>query len=94
MDSSGFQYPLAKRLKERYPNREIIYYILPQVWASPSKIELKSWRSIVIDFLGILPQFRKIWTYLTTKSLEIIGWNQPFLPWNGRIILVKKEEFN
>ncbi len=34
MDSSGFNLPLAKKIKKYYPNIEIIYYILPQVWAS------------------------------------------------------------
>lgn len=33
MDSSGFNLPLAKKLKEKYPDKEIIYYILPQAWA-------------------------------------------------------------
>ena len=33
MDSSGFNLPLAKSLKKTYPNKEIIYYILPQAWA-------------------------------------------------------------
>lgn len=33
MDSSGFNLPLAKKLKQRYPQKEIIYYILPQAWA-------------------------------------------------------------
>jgi lipid-A-disaccharide synthase len=33
MDSSGFNLPLAKKLKKRYPDKEIIYYILPQAWA-------------------------------------------------------------
>ncbi len=33
MDSSGFNLPLAKKLREIYPNKEIIYYILPQAWA-------------------------------------------------------------
>jgi len=33
MDSSGFNLPLAKKLHERYPQKEIIYYILPQAWA-------------------------------------------------------------
>ncbi len=33
MDSSGFNLPLAKKIKEKYPNKEIIYYILPQAWA-------------------------------------------------------------
>ncbi|MGB7401800.1 MAG: lipid-A-disaccharide synthase [Arcobacter sp.] len=33
MDSSGFNLPLAKSIKKKYPNKEIIYYILPQAWA-------------------------------------------------------------
>lgn len=33
MDSSGFNLPLAKSIKELDPNKEIIYYILPQAWA-------------------------------------------------------------
>ncbi|EQB40705.1 ipid-A-disaccharide synthase [Sulfurimonas hongkongensis] len=33
IDSSGFNLPLAKKIKKRYPKKEIIYYILPQAWA-------------------------------------------------------------
>lgn len=33
MDSSGFNLPLAKSIKKKYPKKEIIYYILPQAWA-------------------------------------------------------------
>jgi lipid-A-disaccharide synthase len=33
MDSSGFNLPLAKKIKKKYPQKEIIYYILPQAWA-------------------------------------------------------------
>ncbi|RXJ81052.1 lipid-A-disaccharide synthase [Arcobacter sp. F2176] len=33
MDSSGFNLPLAKAIKKKYPNKEVIYYILPQAWA-------------------------------------------------------------
>ena len=33
MDSSGFNLPLAKKLRATYPTKEIIYYILPQAWA-------------------------------------------------------------
>ncbi|BAF70422.1 lipid-A-disaccharide synthase [Nitratiruptor sp. SB155-2] len=33
MDSSGFNIPLAKKIKKAYPDKPIIYYILPQVWA-------------------------------------------------------------
>jgi lipid-A-disaccharide synthase len=37
MDNSGFNLPLAKAIKEKYPNKEIIYYILPQAWAWKKK---------------------------------------------------------
>ena len=37
LDSSGFNLPLAKKLRQTYPNLEIIYYILPQAWAWKQK---------------------------------------------------------
>jgi len=37
MDSSGFNLPLAKKIKKKYPQKEIIYYILPQAWAWKQK---------------------------------------------------------
>jgi len=54
MDSSGFNLPLAKKLKEAYPDKEIIYYILPQVWASRPKRALKL-EKYCDKLLGILP---------------------------------------
>jgi len=33
IDSSGFNLPLAKKIKKKYPDKEIIYYILPEAWA-------------------------------------------------------------
>ena len=33
MDSSGFNLPLARKIKQKYPQKEVIYYILPQAWA-------------------------------------------------------------
>lgn len=33
IDSSAFNLPLAKKIKKRYPDKEIIYYIIPQAWA-------------------------------------------------------------
>lgn len=54
MDSSGFNLPLAKKLKERYPGKKIIYYILPQVWASrPKRVE--KLEKYCDKLLGILP---------------------------------------
>ncbi len=37
MDSSGFNLPLARAIKKKYPQKEIIYYILPQAWAWKKK---------------------------------------------------------
>jgi lipid-A-disaccharide synthase len=54
MDSSGFNLPLAKKLKTNYPDKEIIYYILPQVWASRPKRAEKLER-YCDKLLGILP---------------------------------------
>jgi len=54
MDSSGFNLPLAKKLKEKYPNKVIIYYILPQVWASRPK-RVKKLEKYCDRLLGILP---------------------------------------
>ncbi len=54
MDSSGFNLPLAKKLKKAYPDKEIIYYILPQVWASrPGRA--KKLEKYCDRLLGILP---------------------------------------
>lgn len=54
MDSSGFNLPLAKRLKKRYPDKEIIYYILPQVWVTRPK-RVKKIERYCDRLLGILP---------------------------------------
>ena len=54
MDGSGFNLPLAKRLKKAYPQKEIIYYILPQVWVSRPK-RIKKLEAYCDRLLGILP---------------------------------------
>lgn len=54
MDSSGFNLPLAKKLKTAYPDKEIIYYILPQIWASRPK-RAKKLERYCDTLLGILP---------------------------------------
>ena len=33
IDAPAFNIPLARAIKKRYPTKEIIYYILPKVWA-------------------------------------------------------------
>ncbi len=54
MDSSGFNLPLAKKLKKTYPNKEIIYYILPQIWVTRPK-RVKKLEAYCDRLLGILP---------------------------------------
>lgn len=43
LDSSSFHIPLAKKIKKANPNKEIMYYILPQIWA------WKPWRAKTIE---------------------------------------------
>ncbi len=69
MDSSGFNLPLAKKLKEKYPDKEIIYYILPQVWASRPK-RVKKLEAYCDKLLGILPFEIE---YYTKGKAEYIG---------------------
>jgi len=68
MDSSGFNLPLAKKLKEKYPDKEIIYYILPQVWASRPK-RVKKLEQYCDKLLGILPF--EIEYYSSGKALYV-----------------------
>jgi len=69
MDGSGFNLPLAKKIKTAYPEKEIIYYILPQIWASrpgrAAKLERYCDR-----LLGILP-FEV--DYYPHKKAEYVG---------------------
>lgn len=69
MDSSGFNLPLAKKLKEKYPDIEIIYYILPQVWASRPK-RVKKLEAYCDRLLGILPFEIE---YYTKGKAEYVG---------------------
>jgi len=69
MDSSGFNLPLAKKLKAAYPDKEIIYYILPQVWASrPKRVE--KLEKYCDHLLGILP-FEI--AYYTSSKARYVG---------------------
>ena len=54
IDASGFNLPLAKAIKKRYPNKEIIYYILPQAWAW-RRGRIKTIEKYVDKALSILP---------------------------------------
>ncbi len=61
MDSSGFNLPLAKKLKQKYPNKEIIYYILPQAWAW-KKGRVKKLEAYCSKLCSIIPFESELYT--------------------------------
>ena len=70
IDSSGFNLPLAKKIKKLYPNKEIIYYILPQAWAW-RKSRIPVLEQTVDKLCSILP-FEKDY-YSVVAQIEYVG---------------------
>ncbi len=70
IDSSGFNLPLAKKIKKKYPNKEIIYYILPQAWAWKKK-RIPILSKTIDKLCSILP-FEPSY-YPTEAPIEYVG---------------------
>ena len=70
IDSSGFNLPLAKKIKKKYPDKEIIYYILPQAWAWKSK-RIPILEKTIDHLASILP-FEKDY-YSKTAPITYVG---------------------
>ena len=70
MDNSGFNLPLAKAIKKAYPNKEIIYYILPQAWAW-KRGRIAVIEEVIDTICSILP-FEKSYYPKNTK-LQYVG---------------------
>jgi lipid-A-disaccharide synthase len=70
IDSSGFNLPLAKKIKKRYPQKEIIYYILPQAWAWKKK-RIPVLEKTIDKLASILP-FEKDY-YSQNASISYVG---------------------
>lgn len=70
IDSSGFNLPLAKKIKKRYPNKEILYYILPQAWAWKRK-RVHTLAKNIDHLLSILPFEREY--YPPSANIEYVG---------------------
>ena len=60
IDAPSFNLRLAKKIKEKYPDKEIIYYILPKVWAW-KKGRVKDVNKYVDKKAYIFPFEREIW---------------------------------
>ncbi len=70
LDSSGFNLPLAKKLRKTYPNKEIIYYILPQAWAW-KKGRVKILEKYCTKLCSILPFEKEI--YNDKEKITYVG---------------------
>ena len=70
IDSSGFNLPLAKKIKKKYPDKEIIYYILPQAWAWKQK-RIPVLEKTIDHLASILP-FEKDY-YSPTAPITYVG---------------------
>ncbi|MEF3191006.1 MAG: lipid-A-disaccharide synthase [Campylobacterales bacterium] len=67
IDGPGFNIPLARALKNHYPNKDIFYYILPKVWAW-KKGRIAQVEAITTAQLLIFPFERLFW-----KQGEYVG---------------------
>lgn len=74
MDSSAFNLPLAKKIRKKYPEKEIIYYILPQAWAWKQK-RIPVLEETITHLASILP-FEKSYY---SKNAPIIYVGHPLL---------------
>ncbi len=86
MDSSGFNLPLAQKIKEAYPSKEIVYYILPQTWATRS-YRIKLLEEYCDKLFGILPfeiaQYNSKAQYIGHPLLDEIKLKKTSLTHNG-----------
>jgi lipid-A-disaccharide synthase len=70
IDSSGFNLPLAKAIRKRYPDKEILYYILPQAWAWKKK-RIPILEKTITKLCSILP-FEPSY-YSANAPIEYVG---------------------
>lgn len=70
IDSSGFNLPLARAIRKRYPDKDIIYYILPQAWAWKKK-RIPVLEKTITKLCSILP-FEPSY-YSPNAPIEYVG---------------------
>ena len=74
IDAPAFNLPLAKKIKEKYPEKEISYYVLPKVWAWKKKRAAKV-DAYCDNLLSIFPfedQFYPRSTYVGNPLMDEI----------------------
>ena len=70
IDSSAFNLQLAQKIKKKYPQKEIIYYILPQAWVWKKK-RIPVLEKNIDHLCSILP-FEKSY-YSKNAPIEYVG---------------------
>jgi lipid-A-disaccharide synthase len=75
VDSPAFNLPLAKAIKEANPNIQIIYYILPQVWAWKEKrvAKVEKYCDILASILPFETKFYNRAKYVGNPLLDEIA---------------------
>ena len=85
IDAPSFNIPLAKSIKDRYPNKKITYYILPKVWAWKSS-RVKKVEKYCDNLASIFPFEDKFYnrsTYIGNPILdEITKFKDPSKKYN------------
>jgi lipid-A-disaccharide synthase len=74
IDAPAFNLPLAKALKKAYPEKKIVYYILPKVWAwKPKRVEVvEKYCDYVLSIFPFEDQFYTRSLYVGNPLLDQI----------------------
>ncbi len=74
IDSPAFNIPLAKAIKKAYPDKKVIYYILPKVWAWKAKRAKKimAYTDMQLSILPFEDQFYPTATYVGNPLMDEI----------------------
>ena len=74
IDAPAFNIPLARAIKEKYPNKKVTYYILPKVWAwKKSRVKLiEKYADEAISIFPFEKSFFKNSTYHGNPLLDQI----------------------
>ena len=87
IDAPAFNLPLAKAIKKSYPNKEVIYYILPKVWVW-KKHRVRLVEKYVDKIVSIFPFEKKYYKnslYFGNPLLDEIKYFKEKLSVNNKI---------
>lgn len=80
IDSPAFNLPLAKAIKTKYPDKKIVYYILPKVWAwKKGRVKkVEAYCDVLASIFPFEDQFYNKSTYVGNPLLdEITSFKDP-----------------